>query len=100
MLPKLGNLQLGRVGRLDIMDLLDTRAKQVKPSTVNRDHSLLSSIFRLAIEKGYIEENKSPVKGIKQRAENNANKKTLPNHTQLKALMNKYVEQGFSRPMK
>lgn len=89
VLPKLGNLQLGHIGRLDIMDLLDKRAQQVKPSTVNRDHSLLSSVFRLAIEKGYIEENKSPVKGIKQRAENNANKKTLPNHTQLKTLISK-----------
>jgi integrase len=89
VLPKLGNLQLGRIGRLDIMDLLDTRAKQVKPSTVNRDHSLLSCVFSLAIEKGYIEESKSPTKGIKKRAENNTNKKILPSHTQLKALMNK-----------
>jgi len=87
ILPVLGDLALGQIGRLDICNFLDTRATTVKPATVNRDHSLLSSVFRLAIEKGYMAENKSPLKGIKQMEEKNANQKKLPPDEKLKSLI-------------
>lgn len=87
MFPVLGDISIGHVGRLDVTNFLNKRAEVVKPSTVNRDHSLLSSVFTLAIELNFIPDNKSPLKGIKKRKENNTHQKKLPTKEQVKALI-------------
>ncbi|MCF6459172.1 tyrosine-type recombinase/integrase [Pseudoalteromonas sp. MMG024] len=88
ILPALGNKQVGHIGRLDISSFLEKRSMTVKPATVNRDQSLLSSVFSLAVELGFVHESDHPVKGLKKRAENNVNKKNLPSDEQVKSLMN------------
>jgi integrase len=85
--PVLGDISIGHVGRLDVTNFLNKRAEVVKNSTVNRDHSLLSGVFSLAVELNFISESKSPVKGIKKRKENNTNLKKLPTKEQVKALI-------------
>lgn len=85
--PILGNMPIGHVGRLDVTNFLNKRAEVVKPSTVNRDHSLLSSVFALAVELGFVDETKSPLRGIKKRKENNTHQKKLPTKEQVKSLI-------------
>jgi len=85
--PVLGSIPIGHVGRLDVTTFLNKRAEVVKPSTVNRDQSLLSSVFTLAIDIDFIDENKSPMKGIKKRKENNNHQKKLPTKEQVKSLI-------------
>jgi integrase len=87
ILPAFGDMPLGSITRFDIIALLDERAKVVKPSTVNRYQSLLGSVFSLAVDKGFIDDNKSPLKGIKKRKENNTHKKKLPSKEQVKSLI-------------
>jgi integrase len=86
-IPALGDMALGSITSFDITALLDERALELKPSTVNRYHSLIGSVFSVAIEKGYIDENKSPLKGIKKRKENNTHQKKLPTKDQVKLLI-------------
>jgi integrase len=85
--PSLGDKPLGQINQFDIISLLNTRAEIVENSTVNRDKSLISSVFRLAIEKGIIDEYKSPVKNIKKLKENNTHKKKLPSKEQIQQII-------------
>jgi len=85
--PFIGNKPLSCIDELDIISLLSARAKVVANSTVNRDMSLISSVFRVAIEKGIINENSSPLKNIKKLKENNTHKKKLPSKEQVRQLI-------------
>ncbi|MDG1732368.1 MAG: integrase family protein [Thalassotalea sp.] len=87
VLPTMGDTPMVQVGRSDVINYLDNKSTTLKPSTVNRYHSLFGSVFSLAVEKGFIDENKSPVKCIKKRKENNTHKKVLPSKEQVKALI-------------
>ena len=69
--PKFGNNRLTEITHRDISLYLTNVAKEKCIATRNRHFSLLSKMFRIAIEHKYIKSDESPMLGLKSMKENN-----------------------------
>lgn len=70
LLPAFGHTPIGMISRLDVWELLDG-VGAVHPGAANRLRSLLSRMFSLAVDWGYLPpDSVNPAKGIKKYPEN------------------------------
>lgn len=75
LLPAFGKRQINQVTRRDVATFHQELREKVSPTTSNRSLSLLSGIFRRAIDMGVILEN--PCRGVKKAREAGARKRVL-----------------------
>lgn len=68
IIPVFGKKRLHQIHNQEIRSFIDKLAMDVSGTTANRTKSLLSAIFRMAVELGHIKEN--PARGIAKRKEN------------------------------
>ena len=76
---------LHQINTLTIRQYISSRLEEVKPSTVNRDLTMLKSMFNRAIEWGMFL-GKNPAVGIKKMAENNTRCRFLTSQEQVSLL--------------
>ncbi|MBF4338478.1 tyrosine-type recombinase/integrase, partial [Vibrio anguillarum] len=74
VMTTMGNKRIADVTRRDVEKFLNSLV-DLSPATVNRYHAFLSKLFSMAVEHDIID--KSPVKGVKKLAENNAKDRVL-----------------------
>lgn len=74
-LAKWGGRQIGKIGRADVVDLLDRIADRGAPVTANRVLAALKTLFGWAVERGSLD--KSPCDGLKLPAVETPRKRVL-----------------------
>jgi integrase len=91
---KIGAKLIGRIELADLRAHLDEYAKTHKPATVNRLKAAASSVFRFAMQQGWLTRN--PAAALAHRAENNARTRWLSDEER-KALLTACEASGWPK---